>query len=128
MGITNRLQPDEVTNLCNTASEPNDPTGPDGLADIDRFARFIRATETPARDSTLAQTPKARLGADFLLRSAAIFVHVQTLTTAPAGATVNGGTFTIPPALGDKQFHPMATSSFTMSVPATASSWPCLEH
>jgi len=36
MGITNRLQPDEVTNLCNTASEPNDPTGPDGLADIDR--------------------------------------------------------------------------------------------
>src|SRR5579859_1235581 len=24
MGITNRLQPDEVTKLCNTASEPND--------------------------------------------------------------------------------------------------------
>jgi len=23
-----------------------------------------------------------------------------------AGTTVNGGTFTIPPALGDKQFHP----------------------
>src|SRR5229473_6840285 len=64
MGITNRLQPDEVTNLCNTVSEPNDTPGPDGLADIDRFARFIRATETPARDSQLAQTPKARLGAD----------------------------------------------------------------
>jgi len=27
MGITNRLQPNEVTNLCNTVSEPNDTTG-----------------------------------------------------------------------------------------------------
>ncbi|HEV2207024.1 MAG TPA: di-heme oxidoredictase family protein, partial [Candidatus Acidoferrales bacterium] len=34
MGITSRLQPDEVTKLCNTASEPNDAPGPDGLSDI----------------------------------------------------------------------------------------------
>ncbi len=27
MGITNRLQPDEVTKLCNTVSEPNDTPG-----------------------------------------------------------------------------------------------------
>jgi len=39
MGITNRLQPDEVTKLCNTASEPNETPGPDGLSDIDHFAR-----------------------------------------------------------------------------------------
>jgi CxxC motif-containing protein (DUF1111 family) len=32
--------------------------------------------------------------------------HVQTLTTAPAGTKINGGTFTIPPALAEKQFHP----------------------
>src|SRR5258708_936111 len=31
MGITNRLQPDEVTSICNSASEPNDTLGPDGL-------------------------------------------------------------------------------------------------
>src|SRR5712692_4272358 len=62
MGITNRLQPDEVTKLCNTASEPNDTPGPDGLSDIDHFARFIRATKAPARDSLLAATPKARRG------------------------------------------------------------------
>ncbi|MCU1317480.1 MAG: thiol oxidoreductase-like protein [Candidatus Acidoferrum typicum] len=106
MGITNRLQLDEVSNLCNTVNEPNDTTGPDGLADIDHFARFIRATETPARDSQLAQTPKARLGADLFVNIGCDICHVQTLTTAPAGTTVNGGTFTIPPALGDKQFHP----------------------
>src|SRR5215471_9315677 len=29
MGITNRLQPNEVTNLCNTTPEPNDKSGPD---------------------------------------------------------------------------------------------------
>jgi CxxC motif-containing protein (DUF1111 family) len=106
MGITNRLQPDEVTNLCNTASEPNDTPGPDSLADIDHFARFIRATEAPARDTQLAQTPKARLGAELFDKVGCDICHVQTLTTAPAGTKINGGTFTIPPALGEKQFHP----------------------
>ena len=60
MGITSRLQPDEVTNLCNTAAEPNDKLGADGLSDIDRFARFVRATKAPARDSQLAATPAAK--------------------------------------------------------------------
>jgi CxxC motif-containing protein (DUF1111 family) len=106
MGVTSRLQPDEVTNLCNTVSEPNDKPGPDGLADIDRFARFIRASEAPARDAQLAQTPKARLGEEFFDKVGCDNCHVQTLTTAPAGAKVNGGAFTVPPALGEKQFHP----------------------
>jgi CxxC motif-containing protein (DUF1111 family) len=106
MGITNRLQPDEVTNLCNTASEPNDTPGPDGLTDIDHFARFIRASEAPARDAQLASTPKAQEGAALFAKVGCIDCHVQTLTTAPAGTQINGGTFTIPAALGDKQFHP----------------------
>src|SRR4029077_2198513 len=106
MGITNRLQPDEVTNLCNTASEPNDTPGPDGLADIDHFARFMRATEAPARDSQLTSTPNARLGAELFDTVGCDICHVQTLTTAPVGTKINGGTFAIPSALGDKQFHP----------------------
>src|SRR6266446_10062016 len=106
MGITSRLQPDEVTNLCNTVSEPNDTPGADGLADIDHFARFVRATEAPARDAQLAQTPKARLGAELFDKVGCDICHVQTLTTAPEGTKINGGTFTIPPALGQKQFHP----------------------
>ncbi len=106
MGITNRLQPDEVTNLCNTVSEPNDKPGPDGLSDIDRFARFVRATAAPARDSQLAQTSKARQGAELFDKVGCDICHVQTLATAPAGTKINGGTFTIPPALAGKQFHP----------------------
>ncbi len=106
MGVTSRLQPDEVTNLCNTASEPNDQPGPDGLSDIDHFARFMRASQAPPRDAQVAQTPKARLGAELFDKVGCDICHVPTLTTAPVGTKVNGGTFTIPPALGDKQFHP----------------------
>src|SRR5213080_182912 len=62
MGITSRLQPDEVTDICNAATEPNDQPGADGLSDIDHFARFIRAAEAPARDTQLAATSKAREG------------------------------------------------------------------
>src|SRR6267154_254737 len=106
MGITSRLQPDEVTNLCNTVSEPNDKPGTDGLSDIDHFARFMRATEAPARDAQLAQTTNARHGAELFDKVGCDTCHVQTLTTAPAGTKTNGGTLTIDPALGSKQVHP----------------------
>jgi len=106
MGITSRLQPDEITNLCNTVSEPNDKPGHEGFSDIDRFARFLRASEAPARDSQVAQTSKARLGAELFDKVGCDICHVQTLTTAAVGTKVNGGAFTVPPALGDKQFHP----------------------
>jgi CxxC motif-containing protein (DUF1111 family) len=106
MGITNRLQPDEVTNLCNTASEPNDTPGADGLSDIDHFARFIRASEAPARDVTLSQMPEAKNGEAVFEKIGCATCHVVTLTTAAAGTPINGGNFTIPAALGDKTFHP----------------------
>jgi CxxC motif-containing protein (DUF1111 family) len=32
--------------------------------------------------------------------------HVRALTTAPTGTKINGGAFTIPPALGQKTFYP----------------------
>lgn len=106
MGITNRLQPDEVTKLCNTASEPNDTSGPDGLSDIDHFARFIRATKAPARDSQVASSPVAKKGYGLFDKIGCAACHVETLTTAAAGTKINGGTFAIPVALGSITFHP----------------------
>src|SRR5579863_7761099 len=106
MGITNRLQPDEVTKLCNTVSEPNDTPGPDGLSDIDHFARFIRATKAPARDSELANGAVAKQGSGVFDKIGCAICHAETLTTAPAGTKINGGTFTIPAALGSTTFHP----------------------
>jgi len=106
MGITSRLFPDEVTELCNTVSEPNDPPGPDGLSDVDRFAQFIRASKAPARDAKLAEAPQAKRGSVLFDKIGCAVCHVRTLTTAPAGTKINGGAFTIPPALGGKAFHP----------------------
>lgn len=106
MGITNRLQPDEVTRLCNTASEPNDTPGPDGLSDIDHFARFIRATKAPSRDSELANSAVAKKGYGLFDKIGCATCHVETLTTASVGTKINGGTFTIPAALGSVTFHP----------------------
>jgi CxxC motif-containing protein (DUF1111 family) len=106
MGITNRLQSDEVTKLCNTSSEPNDKLGPDGLSDIDHFARFVRATKVPARDPQLASSGVARKGEGLFDKIGCATCHVETLTTASAGTKINGGTFTIPTALGSITFHP----------------------
>jgi len=106
MGITTRLFPDEVTTLCNTASEPNDTPDPDGLDDLDHFARFIRASKAPARDAQLAATPAATRGSELFDKVGCSTCHVRSLTTAPSGTAINGGKFTIPDALGGKAFHP----------------------
>jgi CxxC motif-containing protein (DUF1111 family) len=106
MGITTRLFPDEVTKLCNTASEPNDAPDTDGLDDLDHFARFIRATKAPARDAQLAATPQARRGSELFEKVGCATCHVAALTTAAAGTKINGGKFTIPEALGAKTFYP----------------------
>ena len=106
MGVTSRLQPDEVTNLCNTVSEPNDKVGADGLSDIDHFARFLRASKAPPTDTTLAVTDKAKQGSAIFDKIGCNDCHVSSMTTAPAGTKVDGGSFTIPDALGSKQFYP----------------------
>lgn len=106
MGITNKLFPAEVTVLCNAASEPNDTPGSDGLEDIDHFARFVRATKAPPRDQTLAATPAAQEGSKLFDKIGCGTCHAPTLTTAPAQTAIDGGTFTLPDALGGQAFHP----------------------
>jgi len=106
IGITNPLQPDEVTKLCNTAAEPNDTRGSDGLYDIDRLTRFVRALKAPPRDEELALTPAAKRGSDLFDKIGCGSCHVRALRTAAAGTRIDGGTFMVPPALGSVTFHP----------------------
>lgn len=106
MGITSRLLPADVTSLCDTVKDPEDAAGPDGLADIDRFARFVRATKAPPRDDRVAGTADATKGSALFDSVGCVQCHVRTMQTAPAGTAINGGTFTVPPALGGKVFHP----------------------
>ena len=70
------------------------------------FARFIRASKAPARDSKLVDTQQSQKGSKLFDKIGCAACHVRTLTTAPAGTKINGGTYTVPEALGGKTFYP----------------------
>ena len=103
MGISNRLFPTDFTTLCNPPgiAEPNNLQN-----DIDQFTQFMRALKAPPRDQTLAATTDAVAGQQIFSAIGCATCHVSSLTTAPTGTAINGGTFTIPDALGNKVFHP----------------------
>ena len=106
MGITSRLLPDEVTERCDAVADPEDQPRAGGLADIDRFARFVRATKAPPRDAALAATPAAAKGSALFDAVGCATCHVRALATAAAGTKVLGGALVVPKALGGKAFHP----------------------
>src|SRR5436305_257386 len=81
MGVTSRLQPTDTTTVCKTTTDPEDPTGPDGLEDIDHFARFMRATQAPPRDTALAATADAQTGAQLFNSVGCNICHVTSITT-----------------------------------------------
>ncbi|HZY02747.1 MAG TPA: di-heme oxidoredictase family protein, partial [Anaeromyxobacteraceae bacterium] len=106
MGITSRLLSDEVTERCDTVADPEDRPHADGLADIDRFARFVRATKAPPRDAALAATAAAAKGSALFDAAGCATCHLRTLATAPSGASLHGGKLVVPTAMGGKAFHP----------------------
>ena len=108
MGVTNRFAPTDFTTVCKTTTDPEDATGADGLNDIDRFARFMRATQAPPRDTALAATADAVTGHNLFVQIGCAICHVESITTAPAGTVINGGQFTVPAALGSKIIHPFS--------------------
>src|SRR5439155_7712398 len=61
-------------------------------------------------DTVQAATTEARGGSELFDAIGCATCHVPTLVTAAAGTAINGGTDTIPPALGEKAFHPFGDS------------------
>jgi CxxC motif-containing protein (DUF1111 family) len=114
MGITSPLQPTE--NTANGASvdawdlvdDPEEaPTAAEPFGpDVETFARFMRSTRAPARDANLARTAEAQAGEQVFNQLGCQHCHTPSITTAPAGTQINGGTFVIPAALGGKVIHP----------------------
>jgi CxxC motif-containing protein (DUF1111 family) len=107
MGITSPLFPDENTSSGHDVgydSEYDPVADPeDDGVDIIAFADFMRATKAPSRGEITAD----------VLAGEAVFndigcgtCHVATIVTAQPGTEINGGAFTIPPALGNKVIHP----------------------
>ena len=106
MGVTSPLRPTEVTTLCDTVPDPEDHPDATGMSDVDRFARFIRATKAPPRDAQLAATPEARNGSSLFETIGCAVCHAPMLTTLPAGASMFGGRYRVPQALGGRTIHP----------------------
>jgi CxxC motif-containing protein (DUF1111 family) len=56
----------------------------------------------------LAASAGARAGQALFQGIGCDVCHVQNITTAPPGTLINGGTFAIPVALGNKVIHPFS--------------------
>jgi len=100
-GITNRFNPIDTTAVCKTTTDPEDVDN-----DIDEFATFIRATKAPPVDDVVMATADAQAGQQIFTQIGCATCHVASITTAPTGTLINGGTFTVPAALGGKVIHP----------------------
>lgn len=107
VGITSRLLPEENTALGASVAAFDKVADPEDTEnDIDLFTRFMRATQAPPRDERLALTPEARMGGQVFGMIGCAICHVPTIATAAPGSVINGGTFSVPPALGGKVIHP----------------------
>ncbi len=107
MGITTPLFPMERTSLGIDVSSFSRGSVPNNEGDdVDTFARFLRATKAPARDLAAAIAADAQQGAQLFEAIGCGTCHVSTIVTAPAGTLINGGTLTVPEALGNKIIHP----------------------
>lgn len=106
VGISNRLKPTDATSVCKTTTDPEDTVDQTGLFGIDHFAQFIRATLVPPRDARLVRTPAVKAGEAVFAKIQCGICHVDRMKTVPAGTVINGGTFVVPEALGNKVIHP----------------------
>jgi CxxC motif-containing protein (DUF1111 family) len=108
MGITSPLQPDEPTFDGASVAAFEDHVQPeDDGTNINAFTQFMRATKVPPRLPS-ATTLNAVEGARLFRSAGCDICHVPTIVTAPVGTSINGGTFLVPPALGDKVIHPFS--------------------
>ncbi len=114
MGISNRLRPneDDFTHQCDAVPDPEDVND-----DIDTFARFMRATKVPPRDTALAATADAQAGSQLFNQIGCNDCHVRTIVTAMASPTANPladvnsigvGGQNVPPCLANKTIHPFS--------------------
>ena len=120
MGITNPDNPTEVSDcalnqsqfgiVLQNGNDPEDTTGSDGRADIDRFSDFMRALAPPPQ---LPATATTSSGSQIFQRLGCASCHTPTLTTASNPASfipvTTGGvpiSSTLNSALAGKSFHP----------------------
>jgi CxxC motif-containing protein (DUF1111 family) len=109
MGVTSPLFPDENTSSgkfvgFGTQYDPVPDPEDDG-DDVEGFALFMRSTKAPPRGTI---TIDVRNGEKRFNQIGCGVCHVGSITTASAGTVINGGSFVIPTALGDKIVRPFS--------------------
>ena len=107
MGITSPLQPDENTSSGMFVGFGTDydpvPEPEDDGDDVLAFAEFMRSTKAPPRGEITADV----LAGETVFESIGCPIcHVATIVTSAPGTAINGGSFTVPDALGEKAIHP----------------------
>jgi len=115
MGITSPLFPREQTSLgrsvafADTVADPEDTGGEEGRGeDVEAFIRFMRSSKAPPRNSAMVLNDATDPGSLLFDSLQCSVCHVRSITTAPVGSVINGGTFIVPAALGDKIIHPFS--------------------
>ena len=108
MGISNKYAPHDTTTVCKTTPDVEDHTDQIGMYDIDHFAAFMRGTMVPPRLAAAVASPQILAGEQVFNQVGCSLCHVSKIITAAPGTPMNGGTFVIPEALGNKIIHPFS--------------------
>jgi CxxC motif-containing protein (DUF1111 family) len=116
MGITNVLVPNENSSLGRSVADFDpvaDPEDDEEEDDIGAFADFMRSTKAPPIDPDIRAKFEAEIkdGRALFLsmphgQMSCSVCHVPKIVTAKPCTKINGGTFKIPTALGNRVFHP----------------------
>jgi len=106
MGITSPLLPDENT-ISGADASPFDPVADpeDDGEDVKAFANFIRSTKAPSRGPITATVTN---GQQVFTRIGCDTCHVASITTAATGTAINGSSFVVRQAVGNKIIHPFS--------------------
>ena len=107
IGITTPLLPNENTSLGRDVSRFDMVADPEDEEDFLTFARFMRSLKVPPQSSQHSDSI-ALEGGRIFRRIGCINCHTEILKTAPVGTSINGGAFTVPEALGDKEIRPFS--------------------
>src|SRR5207237_2461655 len=73
---------------------------------VDYCARFLRDTKVSSSYAVIASTASAVAGGRLFDSTGCSTCHVSSITTARPGTVIDGGTFVVPEALGNKIIHP----------------------
>ena len=115
MGISTPMLPLEQLSNGHALPAGMDPfPGEPGVVDdstnddIELFTDFMRGTKVPPRDTVIAATADSKRGESLFASVGCASCHTPTIVTAPTGTAINGGTFRVPAALGNKMIHPFS--------------------